>query len=36
MEWSTGQDNTAARAFYESLGATGSEKITYEITGEAL
>jgi GNAT superfamily N-acetyltransferase len=36
MEWSTGRDNTAARAFYEGLGATGSEKIAYEITGEAL
>jgi hypothetical protein len=36
MEWSTGRDNTAARAFYEGLGATGSEKIAYEITGDAL
>jgi ribosomal protein S18 acetylase RimI-like enzyme len=36
MEWSTGRDNTAARAFYEGLGATGSEKIAYEITDEAL
>ena len=36
MEWSTGRDNTTARAFYEKLGATGSEKIAYGITGEAL
>ena len=36
MEWSTGRGNTPARNFYEGLGATGSEKIAYEITGEAL
>ena len=36
MEWSTGRDNAAARAFYEGLGATGSEKIAYELTGDAL
>lgn len=36
MEWSTGADNTAAQAFYEALGATGSPKMAYEITDEAL
>jgi ribosomal protein S18 acetylase RimI-like enzyme len=36
MEWSTGRENRAARSFYEGLGAAGSEKIGYEITGEAL
>jgi GNAT superfamily N-acetyltransferase len=36
MEWTTGRDNMAARTFYEGIGATGSEKIAYEITGEAL
>ena len=36
MEWSTGCDNLPAQRFYEGLGATGSKKIAYEITGEAL
>jgi GNAT superfamily N-acetyltransferase len=36
MEWSTGRGNTPARAFYDRLGATGSEKIAYEPTGEVL
>lgn len=36
MEWSTGRDNAAARAFYENLGATGSEKIAYQLSDAAL
>jgi GNAT superfamily N-acetyltransferase len=36
MEWTTGQDNTAAQTFYEGLGATAVEKVGYELTGAAL
>ena len=36
LEWSTGRDNGAARALYDGLGATGSEKVHYVLEGEAL
>ncbi|MCG7394624.1 GNAT family N-acetyltransferase [Microvirga sp. ACRRW] len=36
MEWNTGIHNTAARTFYEGLGAKGSEKIAFELEGAEL
>ncbi len=36
IEWSTGMENTAARALYEGLGALGSEKVQYVLEGAAL
>lgn len=36
MEWNTGAHNTAARAFYEGLGAKSSEKIAFELEGADL
>jgi GNAT superfamily N-acetyltransferase len=36
LEWSTGRDNTAARALYDGLGAIGTEKMHYILEGEAL
>jgi ribosomal protein S18 acetylase RimI-like enzyme len=36
IEWSTGTENTAARALYEGLGADGSDKVYYVPEGAAL
>ncbi len=36
VEWSTGHDNTAARALYDGLGAIGTEKVSYTLTGAEL
>lgn len=36
LEWSTGQENAAARALYEGLGAIGSDKVQYVLEGVAL
>ena len=36
IEWSTGRDNTAARALYEGLGAEGSDKVYYVLEGASL
>lgn len=36
MEWTTGADNTAARRFYEGLGATSSHKVLFEVSGAEL
>ena len=36
LEWSTGHQNAAARAFYEALGAEGSDKVQYVLEGAAL
>ncbi len=36
VEWSTGHDNTAARALYEKLGATGTHKVHYVLEGKTL
>ena len=36
IEWSTGTENTAARALYEGLGADGSDKVYYVLEGAAL
>ncbi len=36
IEWSTGADNLAARALYEGLGAIGSAKMYYVLSGDAL
>lgn len=35
VEWSTGSDNTAARALYDGLGAIGSDKAYYVLQGLA-
>jgi ribosomal protein S18 acetylase RimI-like enzyme len=35
IEWSTGKENTAARALYDGLGANGSDKVYYVLDGEA-
>lgn len=36
VEWATGVENTAARALYDGLGATGMAKVSYVLHGEAL
>jgi ribosomal protein S18 acetylase RimI-like enzyme len=36
IEWSTGRENTAARALYDGLGANGSDKVYYVLDGAAL
>jgi ribosomal protein S18 acetylase RimI-like enzyme len=36
IEWSTGKENTAARALYDGLGAIGSDKVQYVLEGDAL
>ena len=36
IEWSTAQDNVAARAFYDGLGAVGHEKVQYVLSGREL
>ena len=36
IEWSTGMDNAAARAFYDGLGANRSDKVYYVLEGAAL
>jgi ribosomal protein S18 acetylase RimI-like enzyme len=36
VEWSTARENTAARALYEGLGATGSDTVKYVLGGDAL
>jgi ribosomal protein S18 acetylase RimI-like enzyme len=36
LEWSTGRDNTAARALYDGLGAAATEKAHYLLEGDAL
>lgn len=36
MEWSTSAQNIAARSLYDGLGANGSDKVYYELAGEAL
>ena len=35
IEWSTGRDNATARAFYDGLGANGSDKVYYTLDGAA-
>ena len=35
VEWSTGIANAAARALYDGLGATGSDKVYYVLDGPA-
>jgi len=36
IEWSTSRENTAARSLYDSLGASGSDKVYYVLDGAAL
>ena len=36
VEWSTARDNTAARSLYDGLGANGSDKVYYVLSGAAL
>lgn len=36
MEWMTGSDNIAAQRFYEGLGAIPSNKVAFQISGDAL
>ena len=36
VEWSTSKENTAARALYDGLGASGSDKVYYVLDGTAL
>jgi len=36
IEWSTSNENMAARALYEGLGANGSDKMYYVLDGAAL
>lgn len=36
VEWSTAAGNTAARALYDGLGATGTEKVHYVLDGAVL
>ena len=36
IEWSTSKENMAARALYDGMGASGSDKVYYVLDGAAL